>query len=97
VKVSDYLVRDNPTENRFELITDGEVGALAVYRAHDGVVRILHTETAHELRGRGLAGELARQTLDQIRSRGEKVIPSCPFFAKYISEHPDYQDLVAKT
>jgi predicted GNAT family acetyltransferase len=93
--VSDYLVRDNADEHRFELIADGVAGAFATYRAHDGVVRILHTETAHELRGRGLAGELARQTLDQIRERGDRVIPSCPFFARYIGEHPEYQDLIA--
>ena len=95
MKVSDYPVRDNTAEHRFELIVDGTVGALATYRAHDGVIRILHTETAHELRGRGLAGELARQTLDQIRERGERVVPSCPFFARYIGEHPEYRDLVA--
>ncbi|WP_106324750.1 GNAT family N-acetyltransferase [Actinoplanes italicus] len=94
--MSDYVVRDNAGEQRFELITDGVVGAFAVYRAHDGVVRILHTETAHELRGRGLAGELARQTLDQLRERGDRVVPSCPFFAKYIGEHPEYQDLIAR-
>ncbi|MEU4622303.1 GNAT family N-acetyltransferase [Actinoplanes sp. NPDC023801] len=93
--MGDYLVRDNAAEQRFELIADGEVGALATYRARDGVVRILHTETAREMRGRGLAGELARQALDQIRERGERVIPSCPFFAKYIGEHPEHQDLLA--
>jgi predicted GNAT family acetyltransferase len=95
VRVSEHLVRDNTDEQRFELVAGGVVGAFATYRAHDGVVRILHTETAHELRGRGLAGELARQTLDQIRERGDRVIPSCPFFANYIAEHPEYRDLVA--
>ncbi|MEU8663020.1 GNAT family N-acetyltransferase [Actinoplanes philippinensis] len=92
--MSEYLVRDNSAEHRFELVVDGEVGALATYRARDGVVNILHTETAPRMRGRGLAGELARQTLDQIRERGDRVIPSCPFFAKWIGEHPEYQDLV---
>lgn len=93
--MGDYPVRDNTAEHRFELIADGVTGALATYRAHDGVIRILHTETAPELRGRGLAGELARQVLDQIRERGERVIPSCPFFAKYLGEHAEYRDLIA--
>lgn len=94
--MSEYLVRDNTAEHRFELVSDGEVGALASYRRRDDIVDILHTETAPQRRGRGLAGELARQTLDQIRERGDRVVPSCPFFAKWISAHPDYQDLVVQ-
>lgn len=94
--MSDFSVRDNAPEHRFELLVDGDVGALATYRVRDGVVTVVHTETAAELRGRGLAGELARQTLDQIRARGARVVPACPFFAKYIDEHPEYQDLVAR-
>ena len=93
--MSDIEVRDNPAQRRFELTVDGEVGSLAAYHVRDDRVFILHTETAPEMQGRGLAGELARQTLDQLRERGSKVVPSCPFFAKYISEHPQYADLVA--
>ena len=93
--MSEYQVRDNPTARRFELIVDGEVGSLAAYHVRGDQVIILHTETAPEMLGRGLAGELARRTLDQLRERGSKVVPSCPFFAKYISEHPEYADLVA--
>ncbi|MEV0898566.1 GNAT family N-acetyltransferase [Actinoplanes sp. NPDC049802] len=93
--MSDYEVRDNTAERRFELVVDGAVAALAVYRVRDGAVHILHTETAPQMRGRGLAGELARQSLDRIRDRGDRVVPSCPFFAAYIGEHPEYADLVA--
>ncbi|HWS35046.1 MAG TPA: GNAT family N-acetyltransferase [Actinoplanes sp.] len=94
--MSDLSVRDNALEHRFELLVDGDVGALATYRVRDGVVTILHTETAPERRGRGLAGELARQALDQIRARGGRVVPACPFFAEYIGEHQEYQDLIAR-
>jgi predicted GNAT family acetyltransferase len=92
--MSDYPVQDNPARHRFELLVDGEVAALATYHVRDGSVRILHTETAPGMQGRGLASELARQTLDQLRERGDRVIPSCPFFARYINEHPEYADLV---
>ncbi|MEU4558121.1 GNAT family N-acetyltransferase [Actinoplanes sp. NPDC023936] len=92
--MSDFEVRDNPAARRFELLVDGEVGALAVYHTRGDAMIILHTETAPEMQGRGLASELARQTLDQIRARGGTVVPSCPFFAKYIGEHPEYADLV---
>jgi predicted GNAT family acetyltransferase len=94
--VTDLSVRDNTAEHRFELVVDGDVGALATYRTRDRVVTIMHTETAPSMRGRGLAGELARQTLDQLRARDTKVVPSCPFFARYIREHPEYADLVSR-
>ena len=93
--MSDFPVRDNPAEHRFELLVEGAVGALASYRVRDGVVDIRHTETAPEMQGRGLASELARQTLDQLRERGARVVASCPFFARYINEHPEYADLLA--
>ena len=93
--MSEYQVRDNPTARRFELTVDGEVGSLAAYHVRGDQVIILHTETEPALQGRGLAGELARQTLDQLRDRGSKVVPSCAFFARYIAEHPEYADLVA--
>jgi predicted GNAT family acetyltransferase len=33
--------------------------------------------------------------LDDIRARGMKVRPRCPFVARFIREHPQYADLVA--
>jgi predicted GNAT family acetyltransferase len=91
----DVQVQDNPGRGRFEILVGGEVAGLAAYRRRDGRVVVTHSEIDPEFRGRGLAGELARQTLDTIRERGEQVVPLCPFFAKYISEHPEYDDIVA--
>ncbi|MET0417911.1 MAG: GNAT family N-acetyltransferase [Actinoplanes sp.] len=88
-------VRDNPDRHRFELTVDGEPGGLADYRERDGVVVIVHSEVDRQHRGKGLGNELARRTLDQLRERGVKVVPSCPFFAHYVSEHPEYDDLIA--
>jgi predicted GNAT family acetyltransferase len=95
--VSDHPVHDNVAAHRFELQVDGAVGALATYRMRGAdVVIVLHTETHPEMRGRGLAGELAHQTLEQLRDRGQRIVPACPFFAHYIREHPEYADLVAR-
>jgi predicted GNAT family acetyltransferase len=43
--------------------------------------------------GRGLGGILARHSLDDVRGRDLRVVPLCPFYASWISTHPDYQDL----
>jgi predicted GNAT family acetyltransferase len=87
-------VRDDPDRNRFELQVDGEPAGFAAYRVRDGHTVITHSEVDKAFRGRGLGGELARLTLDLLRERGARVVPSCPFFAHYIAEHPEYADLV---
>jgi predicted GNAT family acetyltransferase len=87
-------VRDNPDQHRFEITAEGEPAGFAAYRVRGNVVTVTHSEVDPRFRGHGLASELARQTLDTLRQRGNKVVPSCPFFAKYIGEHPEYDDIV---
>jgi predicted GNAT family acetyltransferase len=94
--VSDFDVQDNAANHRFELLVDGAVAGLAMYRRRgDTIVVVTHSEVKPEFRGRGLGNELAQRTLDLIRSRGEKIVPICPFFARYVSEHPEYDDIIA--
>lgn len=92
--VTDIEVRDEPARHRFELLVDGEHAGLASYVTRENVVIVTHSEVDPRFRGRGLANELARQTLDQLRERGNSVVPACPFFAKYVSEHHDWDDIL---
>jgi len=92
--VSDIEVRDNPAHHRFELLVDGETAGLAAYKVREGAIIVTHSEVDRQFRGRGLAGELARRTLDQIRARDLHVVPLCPYFAHYVGEHPEYADIV---
>jgi len=82
------------TDEQYELRLDGRVASLASYYERDGVVVIPHTETSPEFRGRGLAGRLVGYALDDIRARGLRVEPACPFVADFIGQHPDYADLL---
>jgi predicted GNAT family acetyltransferase len=88
------VVQDNPDKQRFEIIVDGEVGGFAAYRVRDGAVVITHTQVEPEHRGGGIGARLARGTLDALRDRGARVVPSCPYIAAYIAKHPQYEDLV---
>lgn len=90
----DAKVHDNTDRHRFEIIVDGEVGGFAAYRSHDGVVTITHSQIDPRYQGQGVGGQLAKQTLDMLRERGDRVIPVCPFFAEYVSRHPEYDDIV---
>ena len=44
--------------------------------------------------GRGIGSQLAKGALDQVRKRGMKVVPLCPFIKAYIEKHAEYQDLL---
>jgi predicted GNAT family acetyltransferase len=87
-------VHDDPDRSRFQIDVDGDPAGFAAYRIRDGAVVITHTEIDKAHRGEGLGAQLAAQTLDTLRGRGARVIPSCPFFAGYIADHPEYADLV---
>ena len=88
------VVSDNPAELRYELHVDGElVGEIRYRRRHDAIV-LVHTEVDPGREGEGLATELVHGALDDIRTRGLRVVPYCPFVAAYIRRHPEYEDLV---
>ena len=87
---------DNTPQSRFELSIDGQVAGFAEYKLQDGAVRITHTEVVPAHEGGGVGSKLAKAALDQVRERGQKVIPQCEFIASYIQRHPAYADLVAQ-
>jgi len=93
----DVMVADNPSRLRYEVHVGGELAGVAAYSRHADTITILHTEIDPKFEHHGLAGQLARYALDDIRRRGLKVIPTCHFFAQFIREHDEYSDLVIGT
>jgi predicted GNAT family acetyltransferase len=57
------------------------------------ILMITHTGTDPQWRGRGYAGRTTRAMLDDIRARGAKVQPLCPFTVAFFEAHPEYADL----
>ena len=86
---------DSPDHHRYELRSGDEVVGFIAYRLGDGVITLVHTEVDPAHGGQGHAATLARGALDDARSRGLAVVPSCPYVASYIEKHPEYADLVA--
>jgi predicted GNAT family acetyltransferase len=87
-------VRDNIALSRFELDADG-VTAFMNYRLDGDVIRLEHTETPPQARGRGIASQLTAGVLEIVRKRGLKVVPRCPFVRAYLAQHPQFSDLLA--
>ncbi|TDP97414.1 hypothetical protein EV186_103378 [Labedaea rhizosphaerae] len=92
--VEEVTVKDNPQEQRYEAWLNGELAGFAQYKLRPGVVIVTHTEVPDQYAGHGIGTAIVRGTLDDLRARGLKVRPVCPFFKSWIERHPDYQDLV---
>jgi predicted GNAT family acetyltransferase len=87
---------DNPDVHRFELRSGEEVLGFIDYQLATGTIVLVHTEVDEAHSGKGYAATLARSALDEARSRGLRVVPSCPNVASYIRKHPEYADLVER-
>jgi hypothetical protein len=91
----DLTVRDNAADLRYEVLGEGKVLGEILYRTRPGRIVLLHTEVVPYAEGGGVGSRLVAGALDDIRARGLRVVPLCPFVAAYIQRHPEYADLVA--
>lgn len=87
-------VVDDPDEERFEAYVDGELAGFAEYQLAQRLFVFTHTEVEDRFEGQGIGSALARAALDQVRRRGLKALPLCPFVNAWIDKHPDYRELV---
>jgi uncharacterized protein len=89
-------VVDNPDKERFEIYLGDSLAGFLVYDQAPGRITLIHTEINPNFNGHGLGGRLVSQALDTARQRGLAVVPLCPFVRRYIGQHQEYADLVAK-
>ena len=81
---------DNPAEHRYELREGDDIVGLLEYERNGDEVDLFHTEVKPELRNRGLGETLVRAALEDLRARGERAVPTCPFVAAFIRRYPEY-------
>jgi uncharacterized protein len=89
-------ITNNTDRSRYEMLAAGVVIGQAAYvddvtgdRAA-GQRIFYHTAIDEEYGGRGLAGKLAAQALDETVAQGLLIVPVCPFIKKYLGKHPGY-------
>src|SRR5262245_44334880 len=93
-RTTDAVVTRNEAAGRYEVHVGGEPAGLAQYIERPGRVVFTHTELDDRFEGQGLASTLIKWALDDVRRRGLKLTPRCPFVRGYIDRHSEYADLV---
>ncbi|BAH49652.1 GNAT family N-acetyltransferase [Rhodococcus opacus] len=85
-------VRDAPEHHRFEVRVDGELAGFTEYLDHENQRIFFHTEIGEQFAGRGLASALIRSALTETVGGGKRIVPICPFVARYLEKHDDFAD-----
>ena len=86
---------DNLAQNRFEIFSDELLAGICEYSESDNAISFTHTEVFSEFKGKGFASLLIRFALDEMKTKGVKVLPFCSFVRDFIAKHPDdYLQLV---
>lgn len=75
-------------------VGDREVAGLTYNVAGDDRLVLLATAVIPELRKQGIAAELIRRVLDDVRVQGKTVTIMCPIVRTFIDHNPEYADLV---
>jgi hypothetical protein len=91
----DAIVRNAEDRGRYELVVGDDVVAVADYHDRGDVVVLPHTEVTHQLRGQGYGALVVQGALDDLRSRGKRIIPACWYVREFIDTNDEYADLVA--
>ena len=87
-------ILDNAEGERYEVWLGDERAGVIEYETTPDAVKLIHTEIAPAFEGHGLGSRVIAGALQDIRRRGLKLVPICPFVRAYLRRHPEEQDLV---
>ncbi|WP_320781234.1 GNAT family N-acetyltransferase [Streptomyces sp. CRN 30] len=89
-------VTDAAQQSRYEARIDGDadVAGFAQYIRTAELIAFVHTEVDPRHEGKGVGSALVRESLDEAREAGLRVLATCPFYTAWIHRHPDYQHLL---
>ncbi|MBX9392913.1 N-acetyltransferase [Streptomyces sp. TRM72054] len=83
--------RDN--RHRYEIFVDGKRVGLTAYRDRGEQRVFYHTEVDDAFAGQGLAAQLVHEALTDVRRSGKRIVPVCPYVAKYLTRHEEFNDI----
>ncbi|MBS9373858.1 GNAT family N-acetyltransferase [Rhodococcus sp. B50] len=83
-----------PQRRRYEILDGDTVVGFTRYRPSGARRVFVHTEVDPGYGGLGLAGRLVGFALADVAESGERIVPVCPYVAKYVRKHPEFDAIV---
>jgi predicted GNAT family acetyltransferase len=80
-------------KNRYEILVDGKRAGLTAYRDRGDQRVFYHTEVDDAFAGQGLASVLVQEALTDVRAAGKRIVPVCPYVAKFLKKHDEFADI----
>jgi predicted GNAT family acetyltransferase len=88
------VVNDKKTGIYEAIVGDREIAGLPYEVAGDDRLVLLATSVFPEFRKQGIATELIRRVLDDVRAQGKTVTIMCPIVRTFIDHNREYADLI---
>ncbi|MBI2076643.1 MAG: N-acetyltransferase [Candidatus Aenigmarchaeota archaeon] len=86
----------NHLDGKFFVVIEGKESILN-YRLNGNKIDIYHVFVPEDLRGRGIAEQLALAAFSYARRNKLSVIPTCPYIRdKFLEEHKEFLGIVEK-
>jgi len=74
--------------------SDAKKAEMVYVMAGSSKMIIEHTEVSDDLRGEGLGIKLLEALVEEVRERGIRVLPLCPFAKASFQKREDLQDVL---
>ncbi|MEU6098258.1 GNAT family N-acetyltransferase [Streptomyces sp. NPDC047079] len=87
------VVERADARNRYEILVDGKRAGLTAYRDRGAQRVFYHTEVDEAFAGQGLASQLVQEALTDVRTLGKRIVPVCPYVAKFVKNHEEFADI----
>lgn len=91
---TEVAVTRSTDRDRYAITVDGQQAGFTAYVDRGGQRIFYHTEIGEDFGGRGLGSTLIGRALADTRAAGLRIVPVCPFVAKYLKSHHDVEDVV---
>ena len=86
---------DKPNGGRYVAHVEGKSEAEMTFsKAGEKILIIDHTGVPDDLGGMGIGKALVEYMVMDVRERGLKVVPLCPFTNAMLRRHPEGQDIL---
>jgi uncharacterized protein len=87
-------IRHDTDAARFVAEVEGQTSYLSYVALDERTLDYHHTFVPHPLRGRGIASALVEHALRYARDNGLRVVPSCPFVARFVQRWAQWREVV---